>query len=290
MAAPSAEVLQAFGIQGDPSPIAGGRGLCYQTGDIILKPSDGDEEAQWSSELATRVLDRSPTLYRLSRPLSVKNSPNLFVFEGWTASSFLAGTPGPAGCFADILSVSQAFHADLLELAIEKPEFMNARSNRWSEADRVTWGEKTLDDLPNVSMEMLRILDMNLKKLKGLMKPMPDTVANQLIHADLTGNVIFDRQTNSPPGIIDLTPYWKPAAYAEAIVVADGLTWHGEDRRLVELYGTDEVRLQLLVRAMYWRNLTWAIDTDLDWVQRYINKANFQGALDIVSSYLESKS
>ena len=108
-------------------------------------------------------------------------------------------------------------------------------------------------------------------------KPLPDNGKAQLIHADMAGNVLFDSNSGEPPAIIDLTLYWRPARYAEAIIVADGLTWHGKGTELIQFYGVDELGKQMLVRALYWRCLTWAIDLDPKWtlektvdlVQRY---------------------
>ena len=39
-----------------------------------------------------------------------------------------------------------------------------------------------------------------------------------------------------PPGIIDLTFFWRPAKTGEAIAVADGLMWHGEGDDLVVVH------------------------------------------------------
>jgi hypothetical protein len=44
---------------------------------------------------------------------------------------------------------------------------------------------------------------------------------SQLIHGDLTGNVLFDDQL--PPAIIDFSAHWRPVPYVAAIVVADAL-------------------------------------------------------------------
>jgi hypothetical protein len=140
----------------------------------------------------------------------------------------------------------------------------------------------------DVNKAVLQILESSLDGLQRLKKPLPGDVEHQLIHGDLTGNVLFDEEHGSPPGIIDLTPYWRPAAYAEAIVVVDGLTWHGQGRSLVDLYGIDEFRIQLLIRAMYWRNLTWAIDSNMDWIEKYFDKADFQGALSTICSCTSS--
>lgn len=47
--------------------------------------------------------------------------------------------------------------------------------------------------------------------------------AAQLIHGDLTGNVLF--AADEAPAVIDFSPYWRPPVFAEAVVVADGLLW-----------------------------------------------------------------
>ena len=41
----------------------------------------------------------------------------------------------------------------------------------------------------------------------------------QLVHCDLTGNVLF--AAGLPPAVIDISPYWRPPSYAEGVVVAD---------------------------------------------------------------------
>jgi Ser/Thr protein kinase RdoA (MazF antagonist) len=60
----------------------------------------------------------------------------------------------------------------------------------------------------------------------------PVRVPSQVIHGDLTGNVLFD--DSQPPAIIDFSPYWRPAAYASAIVVADALVWKRADRQVLD--------------------------------------------------------
>ena len=47
---------------------------------------------------------------------------------------------------------------------------------------------------------------------------------SQLIHGDLTGNVLF-APDSGPPWIIDLSLYWRPAQYASAIVAVDCYEW-----------------------------------------------------------------
>lgn len=47
----------------------------------------------------------------------------------------------------------------------------------------------------------------------------------QIVHADLTNNVLF--APRPAPAIIDISPYWRAPEYADGIVVADALCWHG---------------------------------------------------------------
>jgi uncharacterized protein (TIGR02569 family) len=284
MAPPAPEIVQAFGHAGASKAVIGGRGLCYLVGEAIFKPSDNDNESQWTAELVNNILLRSPSLYRLARPFPITHKSNCFVFNGWTASSFLPGTAGPSGRFREVITLSRAFHADLAEVMVEKPTAIVDRSNRWCEADKVAWGEKDLKDVPRVDKRILEQLSPTLEKLSLARQPVQDFVKSQLIHADLAGNILFSDEPRLTPAIIDLTFYWKPVEYAEAIVVADGLTWCDESFDLLEFYGTDELRRHMLVKALYWRCLTWAIDPDLEWIYEkhpdFVER--YQKAADIV--------
>lgn len=264
--------------------------MCYSDGTSILKPSDDDEESQWIGSTLLSLSNLEPSsAYRVPKPIPSIQDPRTYVVDGWTAFSLLPGRNEPPIRFQDTLLVSQAFHHDLSKLNLTKPLFLNTRNNRWSEADRVIWGEKQLSDVANVNNEVLDIFHETLEEYKRLTKPLPADIPSQPIHGDLTGNILFDDEHGGPPGIIDMTFYWRPAAYAEAIVVADGLAWHKQGRELVELYGTDDVRLQLLVRALHWRCLTFAIDSIVDWVRVNIPKVDFMGAARLLEEIIREK-
>jgi hypothetical protein len=155
-------------------------------------------------------------------------------------------------------------------MEIETPQFVTQQTNIWRETDRVTWNEKSFKDVRNISDEILATFEAELRELKQWMVPLPRNIPSPLIHADLTGNVLFDDRPGDLPGIIDMTFYWRPTASAEAIVVAGGLTWHEQGEALIASYGTDKVGLQLLLRAIYWRCITFAIDPDMDWIRANI--------------------
>ncbi|KAM0433512.1 hypothetical protein ACHAPT_004392 [Fusarium lateritium] len=285
MAQPLPKVLDAFSISDHPVPIEGGRGLCFQAGNVVLKPADDDQEAEWIADLCGSIMENGPSRYRTSRPI---RSSQGFVFEGWTAWTLVPGRAGPATNFEAILKACRSFHADLAGLCTQMPPFLASRCNRWTEADLVTWGEKSIDDVADVNADIISFVQPVLGKLLQLKKDLPPGIKSQLIHGDLTGNVLFDdNDPKAPPGIIDITPYWRPAVFAEAIVVADGLAWYGQGQDLVQIYGTDEVHLQMLVRALYWRCLTFAIDSDVPWVRDNWPRADYDRSVDIVRGIMD---
>ena len=59
-----------------------------------------------------------------------------------------------------------------------------------------------------------------------------------------------------PPAILDLSPYYRPATFASAIVVADALTWEGADASLVDAFDADRAFAQHLLRALIYRIVT----------------------------------
>jgi hypothetical protein len=73
----------------------------------------------------------------------------------------------------------------------------------------------------------------------------------QIIHGDLTGNVLFDDQL--PPLVIDPSLYWRPPLFASAVVVADALVFEGAPRELVAVLGAEPEASQYLLRALIFR-------------------------------------
>ncbi|KAG9501519.1 hypothetical protein J7337_007208 [Fusarium musae] len=285
--APPSKVLGFFGAEGPLIHVPGGRGLCYRTSQgILLRPSDDDEESEYIATLCKSLLDLHPIGYRVPKPIPASECPARYVYDAWTAWEYLEGRVTPQGNFDILMRACRAFHADIMRLAIERPSFLSMRQNRFTEADLVTWEEKKLEDVEKVNSDVMATVQPILDQLLKLRQPFRQEAKNQLIHGDLTGNVLFDTDTNSRPAIIDITLYWRPAEYAEAIIVADGLIWLNEDQKLVEMFGTDHTRVQLLVRALYWRCLCFAIDPFLPFVNENLPKANFTSAIDIVGELM----
>ncbi len=87
------------------------------------------------------------------------------------------------------------------------------------------------------------------------------TIHRQVIHGDLTGNVLF--ADSLPPAVIDFVVYWRPAAYARAVVVADALAWEGATPDDLAAATSGEGFGQFLARALMARIVTdWLADAD----------------------------
>jgi prepilin-type processing-associated H-X9-DG protein len=84
-----------------------------------------------------------------------------------------------------------------------------------------------------------------IEKLRGCLRT-PDG-ANQLIHGDFGGNVLF--ADGLPPAVIDFSPYWRPPELALGVVVADAIVWEGADLSLIDACTQVPDFIQHLARA-----------------------------------------
>ena len=76
-------------------------------------------------------------------------------------------------------------------------------------------------------------------------------VPAQLVHGDLSGNILFSDGT--PPVVIDFSPFWRCVDYAAAIAVVDGIADFGEGEEVLRAAGLGEDGMQMLVRALVFR-------------------------------------
>ncbi len=91
-----------------------------------------------------------------------------------------------------------------------------------------------------------------LADLAARLRAQPDPPDEpQLVHGDLTGNVLF--AAGLPPAVIDISPYWRPPSYAEGVVVADALCYHGASGSAFPMMG---VPLTAVARALLFRVAT----------------------------------
>jgi uncharacterized protein (TIGR02569 family) len=136
-------------------------------------------------------------------------------------------------------------------------------------ADRVAWDEATVDVLAPVAAP--------LHRLQSVLRPIMAT--NQMIHGDLIGNVLF--APGLPPAIIDISPYWRPAAFADAIIAVDGLLWFGADTHLLRAATDGPDAGQMLARALIFRLIALNEHARADPSQLH-QLAGFADAIDTV--------
>ncbi len=234
---PPASVLAAYGLHGAPIPLPGGQGTAWRVDHAVVKPLDMEPAlVQWQAALLARL--RGRTDFRVSVPL--QTTDGRLTAEGWTAWRYEPGAHVPRR-WHDIIAVGERLHAALEPEP--QPAFLRGQSDPWATADRVAGGE-----LPPVDYAGTKHLGRLTAELTAV------DLSPQLVHGDLTGNVLFHRDL--PPLVIDLSPYWRPPLYAAAIVIADALVFEGAGEEVTEPLRSDPSFAQCLLRALIFRAVT----------------------------------
>lgn len=235
---PGRAVLDAFGAIARLVALPLGQRTAWRSGDLVLKPLDGEVDAlEWLDDVLSSA--RPSDRVRWTRPLRARTSGSLIV-DGWTAWTYVEGEHD-RNRWGDTIRAGEAF-AELLE-RVDAPGFLKRRDDPWAIADRVAWGEASIDDLDRIP---------HVRRLRSVLTPVQAT--SQLVHGDLAGNVLF--HPTLPPAVIDPSLYWRPASYASAIVVVDAMTFHGETASLLDALPASADFPQFLVRALLFRIVT----------------------------------
>ena len=159
------------------------------------------------------------------------------VVDGWTAAEYLEGRHED-GRWTDVIAVGELLHASIAH--VPRPDFIARRTDRWAIGDRVAWGELPIEDFVHVK---------HLPRLASALRPVE--APSQLVHGDLTGNVLF--HPTLPPAVIDFAPYWRPQPFSAAVVVGDALLWESADESLLAAVGHVDEFPQYLLRALIFR-------------------------------------
>ena len=85
-----------------------------------------------------------------------------------------------------------------------EPRFLRERTDLYSWADRLAWGEIDDADGRTGSGHGATAVRRRWPPVAGR-----STCRSQVVHGDLYGNVLF--AGIAPPAVVDITPYWRPA-------------------------------------------------------------------------------
>lgn len=250
---PPEHVLTAFGLRDvHPTPLGAGWESGFKCGEVVLSVVADHARAAWSAKVRETLFVDG---IRLARP--VRSTDGRYVVSGWRADTFVAGSPEPR--YDEVVSAAVRLHEATAKL--ERPRFLTQPPGMpWSEvdvfvaADRAAWEEQPFKSLqPGTrvapgSPDAQRSIDLvsQLGKLRKMTKS-----PSQLVHGDLYGTVLFAGA--APPGITDITPYWRPASWAAAVVVVDALSWGDADEGLIERWEALPEWPQMLLRALMFR-------------------------------------
>jgi uncharacterized protein (TIGR02569 family) len=234
VSAPPRHVLAAFGVSAEPRPLAAGTGTAWRCGELVLKPLDASvEELEWQGTLFDSLRCDG---FRVSRLRGIS--------DGWCAWELVAGEHCERA-WPEVIAVGERFHAAIA--GVPRPPFLDRRTNHWAIGERLAWGELPAADFAHVK---------HLSRLVEALRPV-DATGSQLVHGDLTGNVLF--ADGLPPAVIDFSPQWRPPGFASAVVVGDALLWEGADERLPAAVAHVDDLPQLLVRALIFRAVVDAL-------------------------------
>ena len=239
---PPPRVLAAFGVTGLVESLAGGQGTAWRAGDLVLKPLDfamSVEELEWQGGVLDALVPDGFRVSRLRRALD-----GSALVDGWCAWEFVEGEHRERA-WPEVIAVGERFHDAVAP--VPRPSFLELRTDPWAIGDRVAWGELPAESFSHVK---------HLPRLVAALRPV-DTSRSQLVHGDLTGNVLFAE--GLPPAVIDFSPYWRPVGFASAVVVGDALLWEGADESLLTAVEHVESFPQLLLRALIYRAVVDAI-------------------------------
>jgi uncharacterized protein (TIGR02569 family) len=234
---PPQRVLAAFGADVSRlQRLRGGQGTAWRAGELILKPLDRSlDQLAWEEEVLAGVChDR----FRLSAPVRARD--DRLEVCGWSAWQRLEGEHRPRR-WAEICAVGDRFHRAIAD--IPEPRWLRQRDDVFASADRAAWDEGARGEFR--SFPAIGQLAAELRAIDG---------RNQLVHGDLSGNVLF--HPTLPPGIIDVSPYWRPPLFATAVVVVDALLWEGADDTVLAVLGGHPDAAQYLLRAAIFRLVT----------------------------------
>ncbi len=215
--------------------LPGGQGRSVRAGNLVLKPVDEVSKYEWLGDALEGVDFRG---LKVAAP--VRSLKGMWCEQGWGATRYLDGA-FVEGRMADKLAASTDFHRAVR--GVGKPAAFDVWTSPWTEATRVAWSER---HVPDATPDRVKAVVSSLQS-----RCEPINLPSQFVHTDLAGNILFD---GDAPVVIDISPAFRPVAYAHAVLVADSVAWHREPVASLALLDLPQsLRRQLVLRAVVFR-------------------------------------
>lgn len=197
--------------------------------EVVVSAAADPARAAWSAKVRESIKVDD---VRLARP--IRASDGRYVAGGWHVDTLVEGTPQAR--HDEAISAANRLHEATVHL--ERPRI---EQSVFHTAERAAYdGDPTaLSPRPIVA---------DLLALRR-----PSKVPAQLVHGDLYGNVLFSG--SAAPGLTDITPFWRPAAWAAAVLAVDALAYGGADDGLLARWESLPDWYQMTLRAVLFRML-----------------------------------
>lgn len=250
---PPARILDLFAASGQQTPLPGGRGRSVRVGDLVLAPGRDERITSWLAPVlartSVRMAERPGRRRRdLRVAVPVPTRDGQWVVDGWSACAF---EPDAVPCrdLAVLTASAHLFHAELALSTPARPGVLTGRDDRWALAERLAFDARDAQVIAAAQSGPLEDLVLSLVEAREE----ADLGTDQLVHADLAGNVLLDAE--GAPVVIDMAPCWRPVLWASAVIVLDSVLWHGTDAGAMAAWATGLPR-QAMVRAGLFRALS----------------------------------
>ena len=230
------DVIKSFsGNLSNIKQLSGGQNTSILTGNVVIKPIDEPEIYCWLAEEFEKIKSRKVLI---ANP--IMNNKINYLYKGHGATKYIKCHFHPKR-LKQKLRAAEEFHR--ITKGINKPDKFDTWTSPWSEATKIAWQEK---EIPETNNEIVNSL---LKSIINEYKVI--RLDDQFIHSDLAGNVLFRYLT---PVIIDISPQFKPAEYANTLLITDSIAWHGANINSLKLLKYEEqLKRQLILRAVMFR-------------------------------------
>lgn len=241
MKPPTPAIARAFGVTGsvEIQPLPGGQGQAWHCGGLVFKPVGCPAETAW----VCGVYDGWPPSAGVRVPQPERSQDGSWVYDGWAAHHWVEGRDVSMPSEIETVRVACEAFSDVVA-GLERPSFLDLRSDPWSYGDRVAWEGAE----PQGSEPTQRLLAEALAALQ------PVHSQAQVIHGDIGGNVLV--ADGLRPAVIDWPPYFRPRGLALAVVAVDALSWSGAPAELLDAWSDVPYWEQLLLRAVIFRVAT----------------------------------